>query len=207
MKDKVKAFLKETWDTVAFVIVAVIIIRFFIGELRWIPSGSMRPTLIERDRVFVEKMTKVYRANQRGDIVVFYPPNEVLSNDIFSLFARYTGIFCNDVAYIKRIIGMPNETLEIKKEKTGEYYVYINGKKLNEPYISSITDWTPCDDRVNCGPIVIPEGHYFMMGDNRDNSQDSRYWGTLPEKRIIGRAGLIFWPLNRIRKLSTVKYN
>ena len=138
---------------------------------------------------------------------MFPPTIYPVSNDIFSLFARYTGIFCNDIAYIKRIIGLPGETLEIKQEKTGEYFVYINGKKINEPYISSTEDWTPCSERVNCGPVIIPEGHYFMMGDNRDNSQDSRYWGTLPEKRIIGRASLIFWPLNRIKMLSTVKYN
>ena len=205
-KDNIVAFFKETIDTVVFVIVAVVIIRFFIGELRWIPSGSMRMTLVEKDRVFVEKISKWYkRAPQRGDVVVFYPPEEELSNSPWALFTRYTGIFCKDIAYIKRIIGLPNETLEIKQDDIGRYFVYINGKKLREEYIHSPINWTPCSETVNCGPIKIPEGEYFMMGDNRGNSQDSRYWGTLKEERMIGRSALIFWPLNRIKFMHTIK--
>lgn len=208
-KENMNAFFKETIDTVVFVIVAVVIIRFFLGELRWIPSGSMRMTLVEKDRVFVEKISKWYkRAPQRGDVVVFYPPDEKLSNTPWALFARYTGIFCNDIAYIKRIIGLPGETLEIKKDDIGRFFVSINGKRLQEEYIFSPTGWTECSETVNCGPIKIPEGEYFMMGDNRGNSQDSRYWGTLKEDRIIGRSALIFWPLNRIKFMHTIKnYN
>lgn len=197
-----KDFLKETLDTLVFVIVAVIIIRFFIGELRWIPSGSMRPTLLEKDRLFVEKVTKFVRPLQRGDIIVFYPPEVTLKKDPLSIFARLTGVLCRDIAYIKRIIGMPGDKFEIKQDKDGSYYVYINDIPLDEPYISSKTDWTPCSDDMYCGPFVIPEGQFFMMGDNRGNSQDSRFWGFLPKGRVIGRALFLFWPVDRIQMLN-----
>ena len=80
---KIFSFLKETLDTILFVLIAVIVIRFFVGELRWIPSGSMHPTLIEKDRLFVEKLTKPVRDLQRGDIIVFYPPDEPLKKISF----------------------------------------------------------------------------------------------------------------------------
>lgn len=197
-----KSALREIFETVVFVLVAVILIRFFVGELRWIPSSSMYPTLIEGDRIFVEKMTKPFRAPKRGDVIVFYPPDETLKTDFLSVMARLTGILCKDVAYIKRIVGLPNDKLEIKKENDN-FYVYINGKKEIEPYILSETDWIDCRDDMYCGPFQIPDGQYFMMGDNRGNSQDSRFWGFLPEKNIIGRAVFKFWPIPR---MGLIKY-
>jgi len=207
LKKKIKDGLKETVDTVVFVIVAVIIIRFFVAELRWIPSGSMRPTLLEGDRIVVEKLTKfpnIIRTKsfenlpKRGDVMIFYPPFVKLQTTPGAVFSRLTGFFCNDVAYIKRVIGLPGEKFEIKQSVDGAYYVYINDKKLDEPYISSKYDFHKCKANMYCGPFVIPEGQYFMMGDNRGNSQDSRFWGTLPRERFIGRAVFVFWPLNRI---------
>lgn len=197
-----KSALREIFETVVFVLVAVILIRFFVGELRWIPSSSMYPTLIEGDRIFVEKVTKPFRAPKRGDVIVFYPPDETLKTDFLSVMARLTGILCKDVAYIKRIVGLPNDKLEIKKENDN-FYVYINGKKEIESYILSETDWIDCRDDMYCGPFQIPDGQYFMMGDNRGNSQDSRFWGFLPEKNIIGRAVFKFWPIPRI---GLIKY-
>ncbi len=197
-----KSALREIFETVVFVLVAVILIRFFVGELRWIPSSSMYPTLIEGDRIFVEKVTKPFRAPKRGDVIVFYPPDETLKTDFLSVMARLTGILCKDVAYIKRIVGLPNDKLEIKKENDN-FYVYINGKKEIEPYILSETDWIDCRDDMYCGPFQIPDGQYFMMGDNRGNSQDSRFWGFLPEKNIIGRAVFKFWPIPR---MGLIKY-
>lgn len=197
-----KSALREIFETIVFVLVAVILIRFFVGELRWIPSSSMYPTLIEGDRIFVEKVTKPFRAPKRGDVIVFYPPDETLKTDFLSVMARLTGILCKDVAYIKRIVGLPNDKLEIKKENDN-FYVYINGKKEIEPYILSETDWIDCRDDMYCGPLQIPDGQYFMMGDNRGNSQDSRFWGFLPEKNIIGRAVFKFWPIPR---MGLIKY-
>lgn len=216
-KEKIKAGLKETVDTIVFVVVALIIIRFFIAEPRYIPSGSMLPTLIGKpgffgngDRIVVEKLSKFpnliknhrFESDpKRGDIMIFYPPFVKLEVNPWAVFSRLTGLFCRDVAYIKRVIGLPGEKLEIKEEANGAFKVYINDKPLKEDYILSEFDFHKCNSDMYCGPLIIPEGHYFMMGDNRGNSLDSRFWGTLPKERFIGKAVFIFWPLNRIKGL------
>lgn len=209
LKEKIKKFyekhkpaIKETVETVVFVIVMVIIIRFFVGEIRWIPSGSMRPTLIEGDRIFVERYSRFYSTPKRGDIMVFYPPFEQLKNTPGKVFARLTGFFCKDIAYIKRVVGMPGDKIEIKSDNNGKYTVYINDKPLEEPYIKSPYDYPPCTEAMMCGPAVIPPKHYLMLGDNRGNSQDGRYWGLLPEDRFIGKAVFLFWPFARIKTLT-----
>ncbi len=209
-REKLKAWLKETVDTVVFVVVAVIIIRFFVAELRWIPSGSMRPTLLEGDRIVVEKLTKYpnilknhafENTPKRGDIMIFYPPFVKLETTPLAVFRRLTGFFCKDIAYIKRVVGLPGEKLEVKESTNGAYRVYINDKPLEEDYIMSEYDFHKCKADMNCGPMIIPEGYYFMMGDNRGNSYDSRFWGTLPKERFIGRAVFLFWPFTRINIL------
>lgn len=204
-------------NTVVFVLVMVIIIRFFIGEIRWIPSGSMRPTLIEGDRIVVERFSRFFGYPKRGDIMVFYPPSTQLSAKPLDVFKRLTGIMCKDVAYIKRVIGMPGDKIEIKFEPDGSAYVYINDKKYEEDYIKSIYEYPQCpiegmdplymmsDQVMKCGPFHLEYDEYFMMGDNRGNSQDSRYWGTLKRGRFIGRATFLFWPLNRMRVLKRFK--
>jgi len=203
-EEKEPDMVKETISTIIFVIICVILIRYFIGELRWIPSGSMRPTILEHDRVFVEKLDfPTKKEIKRGDIIVFYPPEAKLLNTPWSIFTRLSGIMCKDIAFIKRVIGMPNDKFEVKyNESNKEYRIYINDKALNEPYIISRHDWTPCSEQMFCGPFIIPENHYFMMGDNRGNSQDSRFWGFLPKDRIIGRANFMFWPISRINVLK-----
>ena len=211
---KVKSAIQETVETVIFVVVMVIIIRFFIAEIRWIPSGSMHPTLIEGDRIVVERFSRFFSKPQRGDIMVFYPPSTKLSNKPKALLARLTGILCRDIAYIKRVIGTPGDKIEIKQESDGASYVYINDKKYEESYIKSEYEYPPCpnpsvevyyknNSRVmKCGPFYLEKDEYFMMGDNRGNSQDSRYWGPLKDDRFIGRAITIFWPPNRKRNLK-----
>ena len=201
-EQRIKPIIKETVETVVFVVVMVIIIKFFLGEIRWIPSGSMHPTLVEKDRIVVERVSRFYREPQRGDIIVFYPPMTDLSSNVIKVFERLTGFFCSDIAFIKRIIGLPGDKIEIKKDnKDGAFYVYVNDKPLDEPYIQSKYDYNDCSEQMYCGPMVVPEGHYFMMGDNRGNSQDSRYWGFLAKERIIGRAVTLVWPFNRVKSL------
>jgi len=199
---KFKAALIETVDTVVFVIVMVIIIRFFVGEIRWIPSASMHPTLLEGDRIFVERYSRFNSTPNRGDIMVFYPPMEKLEKTPIKVFARLTGFFCKDIAYIKRVIGLPGEKFEVKFDMDGKGYIYINDKPLEEPYIQSVYEYPPCmEDMTFCGPLVIPEGQYMMLGDNRGNSLDGRYWGLLPKERFIGKAVFLFWPFNRMKSL------
>lgn len=198
---KNKPAIKDAVETTVFVITMVILIRFFVCELRWIPSGSMKPTLIEGDRIVVERFSRFYSVPKRGDIMVFYPPMVKLQHTPLKVFTRLLGLFCKDVAYIKRVVGVPGDKVQIKEDKNGKYTVYINDKPLDEPYIMSPYDFTPCSETVNCGPFKIPKDKYFMMGDNRGNSFDGRFWGLLPKDRFVGRAVVIFWPLDRLRIL------
>lgn len=198
IKPKIKPCLKETIDTIVFVVVMVSLIRFFIGEIRWIPSGSMRPTLIEGDRIFVERFSRFYSTPKRGDIMVFYPPFVQLDKSPLGYAKRLTGFWCKDIAYIKRVIGMPGDRITIKRNSHGRYFVYVNGKALNEDYILSDFDSIPCTNDMYCGPMTVPQGCYFMMGDNRGNSQDSRFWGFLPQDRFVGKAVFLFWPITRL---------
>lgn len=201
-----KSFLRETIETILFVVVALIIIRFFIGEVRWIPSASMHPTLVEKDRVIVENFSKFYSSPNRGDIMIFYPPEVELKYDPLSLFKRLTGFFCTDTAFIKRVIGTPGDKIEIKHNEDGSTDVLINDIVLSEPYIKDRYEYTRCKEGMYCGPMVLGEDEYFMMGDNRGNSTDSRYWGTLKKERFIGRAKILFWPLNHFKYFEKKTY-
>lgn len=202
--NSINPVVREIIETIVFVLVMVIVIRFFVGEIRWIPSASMHPTLLEGDRIVVERYSRFFKTPKRGDIMVFYPPFERLKNTPWRVFSRLTGFFCKDVAYIKRVIGLPGENVKIKPDKQGKYTVYINDKPLNEPYVKSAYDYPQCYETVTC-EFQIPEGYYLMLGDNRGNSQDGRYWGLLPEERFIGRAVTVFWPLKRIKRLRSIR--
>lgn len=199
---KTKLFLAEVIDTVVFVVVAVIILKYCVAEIRWIPSGSMKPTLIEGDRVVVERFSRFNQTPKRGDIMVFYPPFEKLENTPIKIFQRLTGFFCKDVAYIKRVIGLPGEKFEIKQNEVGKYYVYINDIPLEEPYVKNAYEFSPCVAGMYCGPMIIPENQYLMLGDNRGNSKDSRYWGLLPKDKFIGNATHVF----RFKTLTMKNY-
>lgn len=196
------AFTRELVETIVTVLVLVILIRNFIGEPRWIPSASMRPTLIEGDRLIIEKISGFTSKPKRGDILVFYPPFEELSQSPWAKFTRLIGYFNSDTAYIKRVVGVPGDRLEVKNGGR----VYINNKLIKEKYLQE-TPNIECRDEMYCGPMTIPAKKYFMMGDNRNNSQDSRFWGLLPAKRIVGKAYFRFWPLNRIGLIKHPKYN
>ncbi|MCS6813789.1 MAG: signal peptidase I [Cyanobacteria bacterium] len=168
----------EGVKTIVLSVVLALGIRTFVAEARWIPSGSMRPTLIERDRLIVDKVSYRFSAPQRGDIIVF-EPTDALKEQKFK------------DAFIKRVIGLPGETVEVNGGR-----VFINGKPLREPYIEEPPNY-------QWGPKVIPDGQYLVLGDNRNNSYDSHYWGFVPRDRIIGRAFVRFWPPDRIGGLSS----
>lgn len=182
------------------VILIFIFIRFFICEVRWIPSHSMNPTLIKNDWILIERLSRFFPP-QRGDIIIFYPPTEYLSIAPFDILKRLVDIDCHDVVYVKRVVGLPGDKLLVKYNSKGESFIYINGKKLEEKYVLDKKDYLPCTSAMYCGPITVPKNSYFMMGDNRGNSEDSRFWGFLPKDRIIGKAILIYNPLERFRRL------
>ncbi len=219
------SLLKEIVELVVVTLVLLIVIRWALAEARYIPSSSMEPTLQINDRLLVEKVSGHFNVPiKRGDILVFYPPpiemgGHDLSNDPLTVLGRLTGLpfLPYEPAFIKRVIGLPGDHIRIAKNQG----VFINGQLLNEsPYIKEVPayDLTVLGDiqgRSNGGgvvrpygdsahasqPIVVPAGHLFMMGDNRNNSEDSHVWGFLDQKRIVGRACLLFW-----RQLEAPKY-
>ncbi len=210
LTSKFNIFLKEAVELIVVTLFLLIIIRQGFIEARYIPSESMVPTLQINDRLIVEKVTKNLRLIglsfpvKRGDILVFYPPAEGnrgkdLHYDPLSLFARWTGLpfLPQDDAYIKRVIGLPGDVIEIKKNEG----VYINGRFLVESYVNETPEYT-CTDlkdiplyrmQGKSGKIIVPKGHLFLMGDNRNRSQDSHVWGFLDQKRIVGRAAVLVW--------------
>jgi len=163
-----KMTLWELIQTVVIAVVLALLITQFVVQGYKIPSGSMETTIMPDDRVFVNKFIYRFTEPKRGDIVVFKYPVDP-SKD-----------------YVKRTIGLPGETLEMRNG-----IVYIDGKPLDEPYLTE-------QGTGDFGPVKIKAGHFFMMGDNRDNSEDSRYWGQLPRENIRGKVFLRFWPLDRI---------
>ncbi|MBT9312368.1 signal peptidase I [Leptothoe kymatousa] len=170
----------ETVQTVGLSVVLALGIRQFIAEARYIPTGSMEPTLQVNDRLVVEKISYRVTKPDRGDIIVFWPPAEITPE----------GQPRN--AFIKRIVGLPGDTVEVIN---GE--VFINNAAIDEQYIK-----TPPNYRW--GPQEVPEESYIVFGDNRNNSVDSHAWPRpfLPEDQIIGKAVVRFWPPNRIGLLT-----
>jgi signal peptidase I len=167
--------LRENFSLLAIALCLALLIRTFVAEPRYIPSDSMLPTLHIGDRLVVEKISYLFQPPKFGDIVVFQPPEELQSRG-----------YSKDQAFIKRVIAKPGEIITIVDGK-----VYINGQAVQENYIAE-----PVDQPFP--PVQVPKDEFFVMGDNRNDSNDSRYWGFLPAKNIIGRAVFRFWPLDRI---------
>jgi signal peptidase I len=166
---------------------ALLIQAFLVKPYR-IPSPSMVDTLLVKDRVLVNRVVYHLRDVERGDIVVFRWPED------------------RDFVFIKRVMGLPGDTLQAK-----DGLLYVNGVAQDEPYVhttSGVTDPTepapPIAGTTMSDPwslsaeYTVPQGSYFMMGDNRTNSDDSRVWGPVPEDDIIGAAFFIYWPLDRL---------
>lgn len=151
------------------------LIRTFIAEPRFIPSDSMVPTLKTGDRLVIEKVSYRFGKPNFGDIIVFQPPPELQKQG-----------YLEDQAFIKRIIGEPGDAIAVEKGN-----VYRNGKVLQESYIKEPI-------KQDFQEKKVPENRYFVMGDNRNDSNDSRYWGSLPTENIIGRAVFRFFPISRI---------
>lgn len=183
-----KAQIRETAEALVIAVILAMLIRTFVVQAFKIPSGSMEDTLKIGDHILVAKFLYRFVEPKRGDIIVFKYPVDP------------------KVDYIKRIIGVPGDKVEIR-----EKVVYINGKRYEEPYVEHVDPRTFTktaiaaevfpDDMVrrdNYGPVMVPEGHYFVMGDNRDRSYDSRFWGFVPKKNIKGKAFFRYWPPTRI---------
>ncbi|MGH7262367.1 MAG: signal peptidase I [Candidatus Rokuibacteriota bacterium] len=184
-----KSLTREYVEAIVIAVLLALVIRTFVIQAFTIPSGSMMDTLLVGDYILVNKF--IYGAEipftnrqlpgirqpQRGDIIVFrYPQDE--SRD-----------------FIKRVIGVQGDTVQVRDNR-----VHINGRPLEEPYVRPgsfpATPSNHCSYVYACDPIVVPDGSYFVMGDNRDNSQDSRYWGFVKRPKIRGKAFIIYWSWN-----------
>lgn len=193
-----KKHIVRDWVEPAFeAIIIAIIIRAFLIQAFKIPTSSMEDTLLIGDHIIANKFIygttlifkkeKVLKFTQpkRGDVVIFRYPND----------PKYM--------FIKRCIGVPGDKIEIKDK-----VVYVNGEKLDEPYVyhkdirTFPAQYTPRD---NYGPVTVPENSFFVMGDNRDFSADSRFWGFLPHRYLRGKAWLVYWPPSRWRIIKHYK--
>ncbi len=169
----------ENLQIVAIALVLALLIRTFIAEPRYIPSDSMLPTLEEGDRLVVEKVSYYFHSPHKGDIIVFEPPLQL----------QLQG-YQKEQAFIKRVIGTPGKTVKVM-----EGTVYIDNLPLKEDYI----DESPI---YNLQPVTVPDGQLFVMGDNRNNSNDSHVWGFLPQKNVIGHAVFRFFPWQRVNLIN-----
>jgi signal peptidase I len=183
-----KSTVREYFESIVVAVILALFIRTFVVQAFKIPTGSMEPNLLVGDHLLVNKFVFAPAATglertllpmrhiRRGDVVVFKYPEEP------------------DRDFIKRVIGLPGETIEVRDRR-----VLVNGTAIEEPYAHYLFpalsggESVGFDARQRYGPVTVPEGHYFMMGDNRDNSQDSRYWGFLPQHYVKGRALMIYW--------------
>ena len=171
---------QTSWKGLIIWILIALLLRWQAIEPRWIPSGSMIPTLQIQDRILIEKITP--RLNQKlnkhldiNTIVIFKPPR-ILKEAGYS----------DGSALIKRVVGLPGDKIEVSKGK-----LYRNGKEINEPWIKEPIQY-------EMEGIKVPEYSLWVLGDNRNNSLDSHIWGPLPEKNLIGTALLRYWPLKDV---------
>ncbi len=182
-----KSTAREYFESICVAVILALFVRTFIVQAFKIPTGSMEKNLLIGDHLLVNKflfgptVTGLERALlpmdpiRRGDILVFKFPEEPERD------------------FIKRVVGLPGDTIELKLKK-----VWLNGQPTDEPYVQYLSPpelASPNDYnvQVNYGPVTVPPDHYFMMGDNRDNSQDSRYWGFLPRSYVKGKALFVYF--------------
>jgi signal peptidase I len=182
------SFWAELPILIVIALVLAVIVKTFLFQAFYIPSGSMEETLQVNDRVMVNKLSYRFGDVQRAQIVVFDPDNgpeteESLPAKVARNVLEAIGLATPESDLIKRVIGLPGETVEIKNNR-----VLIDGAPIDEPYLPEGVKMR------RFGPVTVPPGEFFVMGDNRNASQDSRFIGTIPEEDIIGRAFVIMWP-------------
>jgi signal peptidase I len=176
----------EGAKTIGLALILAFGIRTFVAEARYIPTGSMEPTLQVDDRLVVDKVTYHFRDPARGDIVVFNHTKALKAQGFKD-------------AFIKRIVGLPGDQVEIKNGS-----VFINNRLLEEPYVHGDETFVntcpngPSNPAFLATPQKVPAGHYLVLGDNRHNSLDGRCWGLVASNDLVGRAVFRFWPFNHL---------
>ncbi|NEO68145.1 MAG: signal peptidase I [Moorea sp. SIO3H5] len=159
-------------------------VKAYVAEARYIPSGAMLPTLQINDRLIIEKLSYRFNDPERGDIIIFNPTDTLKKQNFRD-------------AFIERVVGLPGEKVELKDRK-----IYINDQPLAEDYIADgqrtvIDACKSAPQPYLSKPVTLPPNSYLVLGDNRENSYDSRCWGVVPRDNIIGKAFIIYWPRDR----------
>ncbi len=181
LSEKQRSQMRAVWEWIFVVVVAIgaaMLIRLFLFQQYYIDGPSMQTTLMPQDRVLVNKMSYKLHDIHRGDVIVFdRVTNQVQHDDL-----------------IKRVLGLPGETLEIRS-----CIVYIDGVEVDEPYLnpeqtSQIEPSARCGSHTDMAPIEVPEDMVFVMGDNRVQSLDSRVFGPIDTDKVRGRAFVVIWP-------------
>jgi signal peptidase I len=209
-----KSTIREYYEALLIAVIFVNFARIFVFQAFKIPTGSMEDNLKIGDHIIVNKF--IYGPEPGSLMSRFTPIRDIGRGDI--IVFRYP--LQPDTDFVKRVIGMPGDTIEVRNKQ-----VSINGLPLNEPYVIHEDPQIyplqpalpePYRSRDQFGPYTVPEGQYFAMGDNRDKSSDSRYWGTVPRSMIKGRAFMVYWsfageppppgspPLERVKELLGV---
>ena len=170
----------ETWKSFVIWGLLALLLRWQVLEPRWIPSGSMIPTLQIQDKILIEKirprLNLAFKKHlQRKTLIVFQPPKQLID-------AGYD----ENAALIKRVIGLPGDQIEVHDGK-----LFLNTQLIKEPWIKEQMSY-------ELSPIIVPKESLWVLGDNRNNSLDSHIWGPLPEENVIGTAVLRYWPLNKL---------
>jgi signal peptidase I len=205
-----RSFFAELPVLVLVAFLLALLLKTFLVQAFYIPSSSMEPTLLIGDRVLVNKVVYELRDPRRGEVVVFtqdrgapnVPPDPNPVRRFLRSLAAGLGLAQpGEKDFIKRVIGLPGDEIEVR-----DGVVHINGTPLPEAPVAE-GGYLSARDLTPFGPFQVPEGHYFMMGDNRPNSADSRsILGPIPRDQIIGRAFVVIWPLARVKTLPAPDY-
>ncbi len=192
MNDRIKREIREWSESIAIALVLALVIRSFVVQAFKIPSGSMIPTFLVGDRIFVNKFLygaripfidirlPAVRQPERGDIIVFRSPEDKKKD------------------FVKRLIALGGETVEIR-----DGTIYVDGKAVTyPPIVKSIYYYNRGDYGREDEKITVPKDSLYVLGDNSASSRDSRYWGFVPKKNLVGKASFLYWPIHRIKVIS-----
>lgn len=172
-REHIKNEMVEWAKSIVFALLLALVLRATVVQAYVVPTGSMEPTIVPKDRVFGNRFIYRFRAPERGDIIAFKPPENVVFDKTSDSF-------------LKRIVGVESDVIRVHNHQ-----LWVNGKPVEEPYIVS-------PPMYEFPAMRVPRGAVFVMGDNRNDSYDSHMWGPLPRKNIQAKAFFRFWPPNRI---------
>jgi len=185
MFNRLGTFFLDILEVIVFAVGIFFFVYLLIMRPHKIKGQSMQPNFPDSEYLLTEKVTYYLNNPARGDVVVLTPPPSVSTTDEF----------------IKRVIGLPGERVMVKNG-----HVFINDKQIHESYLASTVYTNPGDFLAEGQEYIVPDGEYFVMGDNRPNSSDSRYWGPITKSEMTGRAWIVYWPIDRTGVVQKPSY-